>query len=34
MRRIDTAICLKKIKRLKKYQKNYHEAKNSQHNNE
>ena len=31
---IDTTICLKKKKqRLKEYQKNYRQAKNSQHNN-
>ena len=30
----DTAICQKKKKKLKEYQKNYREPKRSQHNNE
>ena len=33
MGRIDTAICLKKRKRLKEYQENYREPKKSQYNN-
>ena len=33
-KKTDIAICLKKKKRLKEYQKNYHEAKISQYNNE
>ena len=34
MEKIDIAICLKRKKRLKEYQKNYREVKKSQYNNE